>query len=150
MAIARRTSRSLSAFARCNLVRVVGVDEDREVEVAVADVADDRREQPGRVEVAPWSRRCISASAEIGTQASVVKPLRAGPQRAAGLVGAVAGVPERAALGLVGGPVEAEDAVAVGDLARRPSACAAVSAGVPWNSRKSVGRDRRGRARSGG
>ena len=51
----------------------------------------------------------------MGTQASVVKPCGAGAQRAGRLVGAVAGVPERAALGLVGGPGEAQRAVAVRD-----------------------------------
>ena len=44
---------------------------------------------------------------------------RAGTQRAGRLVGAVAGVPEPAPLALVGGPVEAEAAVVLGDLADR-------------------------------
>jgi hypothetical protein len=77
IAIARADEPIIERLGARQLLRVVGVDEDREVEVAVADVADDRREQAGRVEVALVSAM-HSASREIGTQASVVKPCAPG------------------------------------------------------------------------
>ena len=45
MPSARSTRRSQKAFGARDLVGVVHVDQQREVEVAVADMADDRRQQ---------------------------------------------------------------------------------------------------------
>ena len=66
------------------------------MEVAVADVADDRAGEAG-ARRGPRASQDHSASAEIGTQASVVERARPGTQRARGVVGAVAGVPQLAA-----------------------------------------------------
>ena len=52
MASARSTSRSLKRLGALDLVGIVHVDQQREVEIAVADMADDRRQQPALGDVA--------------------------------------------------------------------------------------------------
>ena len=42
----------MKALARLDLGRIVHVDQQGEVEIAVADMADDRRDQPARGDVA--------------------------------------------------------------------------------------------------
>ena len=58
------------------------IDQQRDVEIAVADMADDRRDEAARRDVALASPSTHSASREIGTQTSVDNDLRAGPQAA--------------------------------------------------------------------
>jgi hypothetical protein len=72
MAIARRLIRcaSASAFA---FARFFGIECDAQVEVAVADVADDRRDQPGRIGIRLGFEQAISQSRDRYTQASVAK-----------------------------------------------------------------------------
>ena len=52
MATARSASRARSSSARPDLVGVVAVDKQQQMEIAVADMADHRREQPARRGVA--------------------------------------------------------------------------------------------------
>ena len=52
MAMARSTSRDDEGLGARDLVRIVHVDQRRDVEIAVADMADDRRDQARRVDVA--------------------------------------------------------------------------------------------------
>ena len=72
MRIARSTSAVEKPCTFAPLVRVARVEQRHDVEIAVADMADDRREQPVASRSA-WVSPTQSASAEIGTQTSVVK-----------------------------------------------------------------------------
>ena len=77
MAMARRLSRPTKASARRDLVGVLEVDQHGHVEIAVADMADDRRDQPLAAMSAAVSVT-HSASREIGTQTSVATTLAPG------------------------------------------------------------------------
>ena len=96
MASARSTSRSLKALARATSSGS-SMSTSSEMEVAVADMADDRRDQSARGDVAlgfgdafgePRDRH-----ADVGRER-----LRAGPQRACGPIGVVARLPEPGAV----------------------------------------------------
>src|SRR4051812_4529968 len=97
-------------------VRVVGVDQDREMEIAVAHMADQRSQQRGLREVALGLGDRLGQArdrhARVGGEAA-----RAGAQGQGSLVGTVTGAPQGPPLGLVGGPAEAAAAVLGGDLA---------------------------------
>jgi hypothetical protein len=84
------------------------------VEVPVADVADDRGDQPGRLDVAA---RLEDALGQPGDRDARVggEPLRARAQGAAGLVGPVARAPQPPPLALVRRPREAAAAVLGGE-----------------------------------
>ncbi len=122
------------------LVRVVRVDEDREVEVAVADVADDRGDQAGGVEVAlglgdrlgePGDR-----DAGVGGEALRCRVAARGrPRRRRGGRATARGARPRPR------PSRSRGRRGPRRSPSTSSAWALVSAGVPWNSRKSVGRD---------
>ena len=60
-----------------HLRRIVGIEQNGQVEIAVADMADDRRQQAA-LRRSRLVSRMHSASREIGTQTSVTKPLAPG------------------------------------------------------------------------
>ena len=133
-----------------DLVGIAGIDQHADVEVAVADVADDRRRQAMLGDVAPAPPTMQSASAEIGTHTSVVMPAAPGPQRPRGVVGAVAGVPQAAALALVGGPGEVAAPELGGDLGRLARLGGDVRFGAAVELEEQGRGDRERRLRRGG
>ena len=95
---ARPGARAARALVRS--LRLGGVDEQQHVEIAIADMTDDRRGHPGALAGRGASPPGIRRAREIGTQTSVMIGLRARPQAAAGVERVVARVPEpRARLG---------------------------------------------------
>ena len=93
MAMARMLSRATKVFGRVDLLGIVDVHQHQHMEIAVADMADDRRDQPHLGDVGlglgdafgkPRDRH-----ADIGRQ-----PLGAGPQRQRRPVGVVPRLPQ--------------------------------------------------------
>ena len=104
----------MKASARVDLVRIVHVDQQADVEIAVADMADDRRDQACSLRCRAGSRSTHSASREIGTQTSVANALAPGRSAQRRPIGVVARLPEPAC---------------------GPPACVAQANGPPPNSR---------------
>ena len=110
IAIARRTSRSLSALARASSSGSSGSTRIARWKLPSPTWPTIGASRPDSSRSALVSRDALGEArdrhAGVGGEAAGARP-----QRAARLVGAVAGVPERAPLALVGGPVEAAAAV---------------------------------------
>ena len=98
IASARCTSCCVEPLGGLALARVVRVDQVGDVEVAVADVADDVVRHARWPRPRPPIRRTHSARREIGTQASVVTVRQPGFDLQAGEVGVVARRPQPRAL----------------------------------------------------
>ena len=99
-----------------DLVGVVEVDQQQHMEIAVADMADDRREQPARRGVALISPT-HSASREIGTHTSDDKRLSARAQPLRRPIGVVPRLPQPGAVLGARRPIERPAAELFGDLA---------------------------------
>ena len=90
-----------------HLRRVRRVDQDDEVKIAVADVAEQRRSDMRRLrDVARWSAAMHSARREIGTHTSVASRAQPGLQLQAREIGVVARLPQAAAVFRPGCPFE--------------------------------------------
>ena len=111
------------------------------MEVAVADVAHDRGRQPLLGDVGLRGGDAVGQrgdrDADVGGQAGA-----SGPQRAGGVVGAVARAPQLPALALVCGPGEVAAAVLGGDLGRLPRLGADVVLGGAVELQEQARRDR--------
>ena len=138
MARARSTSRSQKRLGARDLVGVVQVDQQREVEVAVADMAEDRREQAGSPRCPLASRHAFGEPRDRHAHVGGDR-LRAGPQPARRPVGVMAGLPQPGAVLGPGRPFERAAADGRAAIAPNCADCSATAAALPWNSRNSVG-----------
>ena len=137
-ASAPRDHAVVEVHAARDVGRVVAVDEQRDVEVAVADVAQDRAREAVLVEVGARAQDVVGQR-ETGTATSVVERARARAQGARGVVGAGGGRPtsaRRSSSSVAHSKPVPPCSAAICSVV---PACAATSSGVPWNSRKSVG-----------
>ncbi len=130
----------LERLGAVDLLRFGGIDQDQHVEIAVADMADDRSGEAVLVGIAAGVGQAFGEPrdrhADIGDHGA-----RAGPQTKTGIERVVAGMPEPAAVFRRLGPFEAAAAMLCGDRLRR-SACSATAVSEPWNSKNSVGASR--------
>ena len=108
------------------------------MEIAVADMADDRRDEP-LLSMSRLVSVTHSASREIGTQTSVDDDLARPGAGASGPEDIVARLPEPRALLRPRSPIRNGPPPNSRAISPKRSDCSATPASVPWNSRNSVG-----------
>ena len=133
-----RPAARTDSLAALDLVGIVHVDQQGQMKIAVADVAEDRRDQPARA-MSRWVAVTHSASREIGTQTSVANACGARPQRPARPIGVVARLPQPRAVLRLGRPLERAAAELGGDLAETLATARRRRPALPWNSTNSIG-----------
>ena len=137
IASARMTRRSFRRSASASSAGIVAVDQKAQVEVAIADMPDQRRDEEAAFEVLLGLENALGQPGD--RHAHVGRPdLAARAQRLVGVGHVVARCPQMRALFLLGGPLELAAAVLGGNRLAPVSACSFTPASVPWNSMNSV------------
>ena len=120
-----------------DFVRIVRVEHHVDMEVAIADMADDRRQQPLLLDVLAGLGDALRQPRD--RHADVGRPgARAGPERHVGVVRVMACLPQRRALLGAGSPSRSWRRRTRAAMAWTASACSLTPASVPWKLEEKV------------